>query len=147
MSTINAINNLYPAFGTPPYALSGPITLSQTDLQNLNTTPKLLVAALGSGYAILPIEYIEESLAGTAYSGGGSYVLVNASGTTLATSVPLVLNGTAVLSSASVLIASTTASYANLNNTGIYLKNTGTALTGGTQTAKVWLRYIIKKLV
>lgn len=147
MATINAINNLYPALGTPIYQQSPPVLLSQTDLQNLNTVPKLLVAALGSGYAILPIEYIEESLAGTAYSGGGSYALVNASGATLATSVPLVLNGNALLNSASVLISGATCTYANLNNTGIYLKNTGTALTGGTQTAKVWLRYMIKKLV
>lgn len=143
---INTVNNAPPL----PIYIAGPILLSSSDILNLASTPKLLIPAPGSGFANIPFETWNTSSSGTAYSGGGNLALVNGSNVAITPSnnIFIALAGTSLFNSiANNVTGATVATYTNLNNQAIYLFNTNSAYTGGTQTAKIWIKYYIQPLV
>ncbi len=143
MSTIiNAINSTsYPVY------MAGPILLSSSDLINLSTTAKLLIAAPASGLANIPFFIMCESSTGTAYSGGSTVNIVNGSNTNITTSTLFLgVAGSSVINGGSVIVSgATTATYSNLNGQGTYLF--GGTMSGGNQTVQVWIKYFILPLV
>jgi hypothetical protein len=148
MTTLNSINNVYPNPPTIPYYLTASITLSVSDLSNLQTVPKLILPAPGSGFANIPVAYRTESSAGTAWSGTTQANYINDDNNSVSASfMQLGLGGTSIMNSNPIAITgSTTSTYARLDNKNIYL--IAPLLTGsGTQTTKVWIIYFILPLV
>lgn len=147
MTTNNAINNTFLVNPNASSYLAGPISLSQTNLTNLATTHILLIAAPGSGFAIIPHFVMTKSSTGTGYSGNSTMNFVNGSNTDFcATTATLGLSGTSIINSSVINLTASVATNSAINNQGFYIFNKGTALSGGNQTIKVWVRYFILEL-
>ncbi len=142
MTTNNAINN-----SSYPVNMAGPILLSSSDLINLSTTSKLLIAAPGANLANIPFFIMCESSTGTSYSGGSTVNIVNGSNANITTSTLFLgVAGSSVINGGSVIVSgSTTSTYTILNNQGTYLF--GGSMAGGNQTVQVWIKYFILPLV
>jgi hypothetical protein len=144
MSTIiNAVNN-----SSYPVYIAGPILLSSSDLANLSTVGKLLIAAPGANFANIPFFAMCESSAGTGYSGSSTVGFANGSNTNITGSTLfLALAGVTELNSTNIVVnGATVATYTNLNNQATYLFG-GSIAAGGTQTVQVWIKYFILPLV
>lgn len=121
------------------------VDLSSSDILNLNTTPKTIVAAPGAGYALIPSSMSYRfTYGGVAYSGGSSITLMCSSKAAGSASVFVVIQDAAIKASAnrSNSVASGSGSSADsiVENEALVLK-TSTAFTNGNGTLTVWVTY------
>lgn len=145
------INNYIPGLGRGSTIVSGDIDpkvtqyisvpLTATQIQGMSTAPVTVIAAPGSGFALIPTDAVLELSSGTAYAAGGATGLSYGG-----TSVFIV--GT-VGSAAFYGTAGTTVYMGSVNgvtipsNTGIFIGNAGANFTTGTETGTLNIWYSV----
>lgn len=116
------------------------INISSSDLLNLHTTPKQLVAAQGVNSIVVVDSVIMSLDAGTQYAGGTDInVNYESSSTALVSAFTSVQNATDVTSLC--VKNNTTLDITPGVNKSVQLKNNGSAFTTGTGTLKVTINY------
>lgn len=131
--------------GASNLASTATITVSSADILNAGGIAKVLVAAPGSGLAIVPLMLLFEiTTTATVYANGGALSCVWTGGSTavLADTIPAsVVNAVAGTSYTLIQDGAHANGLTVLANTGLTLYS-GTAFTSGTGTAKVQLWYV-----
>lgn len=128
------------------------VTFSSSDILNLFTTPKTLVAAPGAGKIIVPDLIVFSLTYGTTTYAGGGVVRVQYAGTT--TQLLGTTNVASTITSASSIVSagnftpistSTVALTPGIND-ALELQNASAAFTTGNSTMKVYIQYRILTL-
>ena len=117
------------------------LNLSVAQINSMYTTPIQVIAGQGAGETVLVTQWMITSSAGTEHSGDGAIALTYAGTPNLAATA--VSDPFIGLTSTSFAMGTNNGSIGTYYNTAINITNTSPAFTGGTQTARVDVWYVV----